>query len=185
MGAPTVVNGNPRAHRQSRKCRTVAKVGNTAIEGIIDTGASGGNCIDYTVFSALPKEKYHILSVTPSVCVGINKVPVRIIGKILLEFSLEDENASNNCVTFREEFNVIEHLVHPIVIGLPFLQKHKAILSFEKDEIYIGQFKFPLGRAPNVTELPPPTYGGFSRDYHPSSIKNIHSNISHRQSRFV
>ena len=153
---------NPRATRQARRCRIVTSIGKTEIEGIVDTGASGGNCIDYTVFSALPREKYHILSVTPNVCVGINKIPVRIIAKALIEFSIKNENNPNQPdIKFREEFNIIQNLVHPLVVGLPFLQKHKAILSFENNEIYIGNFSFPLGQPPRMVEVAPPHMAAF------------------------
>ena len=117
LGNSTERSENPRAHRQSRKCRIVTNIGKTEVEGIIDTGASGGNCLDYTVFSAIPSEKYHVISSSPSVCIGINRTPVRVIGKILLEFQVKQQNEFNGNVTFREEFNIIEQLVHPIVIG--------------------------------------------------------------------
>ena len=89
MGS-TAAEVNPRATRQARRCRIVTSIGKTEIEGIVDTGASGGNCIDYTVFPALPREKYHVLSVTPNVCVGINKIPVRVIAKALIEFNIKN-----------------------------------------------------------------------------------------------
>ena len=79
-------SGNPRSHRKARRCRLELEIGGTKVEGIIDTGASGGNCLDRSVFNAIPTEKYRITSFQSSVCIGINKTPVRVLGKILLDF---------------------------------------------------------------------------------------------------
>ena len=77
---------NPRMHRKARRCRLELEIGSTQVDGIIDTGASGGNCLDRAVFNAIPIEKYRITSFQSSVCVGINKMPVRVLGKISLDF---------------------------------------------------------------------------------------------------
>ena len=143
---------NPRTHRKARRCAIKMGVGRTSIGGISDTGASGGNCVDKAVFNALPPEKYRIITWQTSICVGINKTPVRVIGKVLLEFTLQEEGPMGKIATFREEFNIIESLIHPVVIGLPFLQKHKAILDFGKDALIIGDLQFPMGQAPETPE---------------------------------
>ena len=93
---------------------------------------------------------------------GINKIPVRVIAKALIEFNIKNENNPNQPdIKFREEFNIIQNLVHPLVVGLPFLQKHKAVLSFENNEIYIGNFSFPLGQPPRMVEVAPPHMAAF------------------------
>ena len=51
-------------------------------------------------------------------------------------------NGLNPPKLFREEFHIIETLIHPIVVGLPFLQKHRAILSLERDLLFIGDSEF-------------------------------------------
>ena len=109
----------PRNHRRERRCRLEMGVGKTKIDGIVDTGASGGNCIDRSVFNSLPIEKYTITSFEPSICIGINRTPVRVLGKIMLDFQLTSTTGENK--NFWEIFNVIENLIHPTVIGLPFL----------------------------------------------------------------
>ena len=138
-------------------------VGNTPIDGIIDTGASGGNCLDKAVFNAIPVDKYRIVSYEPSVCVGIDRTPVRVLGRILLDFTFKGQR--NDAITrpqmFRSEFHIIDGLIHPIVIGLPFLQKHKAILSLERDLLYIGDNEIPMARAPPTPAPQPPHLATF------------------------
>ena len=104
---------NPRKHRKDKRCSLAVNVGRTKIEGICDTGASGGNCLDYSVFMALPVESYTVISRQTSVCVGIDKTPVRIVGKVLLNFSLRSDS-NHHQIPFREEFNIIENLIHHI-----------------------------------------------------------------------
>ena len=82
-GGVAAIFGNPRKHRKARRCRLELEIGSTKVEGIIDTGASGGNCLDRSVFNAISTDKYRITSFQSSVCVGINKIPVRVLGKIL------------------------------------------------------------------------------------------------------
>ena len=69
---------------------------------------------------------------------------MRVLGKIMLDFQFKDcsGNGSNPPKLFREEFHIIETLIHPIVVGLPFLQKHRAILSLERDLLFIGDSEF-------------------------------------------
>ena len=161
MGGAAAEKDNPRAHRKARRCSIDIGVGRTNIAGITDTGASGGNCLDKAIFNVIPHEKYRIITWQPSVCVGINKTPVRVIGKILLDFALKENGEQGKTETFREEFNIIESLIHPVVIGLPFLQKHKAILSFETDSLFIRDLEFPMGRAPPTPDPPPPHLAAF------------------------
>ena len=145
---------NPRQFRKAQKCGLMVAIGKTQVQGICDTGASGGNCLDASVFACLPSGSYRVITRTPSVCVGINKMPVKIQGKIMLDFSFENEQQQR--MSFREEFNLIENLINPVVIGLPFLQKHKAILSFERKMFFIRDMGFPLGQIDNMSDLPPP-----------------------------
>ena len=82
-GAAPATSRYTRSHRKSHRCRVDILIGKTQI---IDTGASGGNCLDKSVFNSLPVDKYRIISFKPSMCVGnINKTPVRVLGRILLE----------------------------------------------------------------------------------------------------
>ena len=62
---------------------------------------------------------------------------------------------------FREEFNIIESLIHPAVIGLPFLQKHRATLSFENYTLLMGDKDYPLARSPGTPSPPPPPLAAF------------------------
>ena len=111
------------------------------------------------MFNSLPVEKYCIISYQPSVCVGINNTPVRVLGKILLDIHFK--GPSNPPQLFREEFHIIESLIHPIVIGLPFLRKHKAVLSLERDLLFIGKNEIPMARAPPIRDIPPPHLAAF------------------------
>ena len=147
-------------------------IGNTSIESICDTGASGGNCIDLSIFSALSPENYYIISTVPTVCVGINKVPVKIHGKVLLDFKFKHKNGPGHTL-FREEFNLVENLIHPVVIGLPFLQKHKAILSFERDSIFMADREYSLGKVNGERELPPPHLALFDAVTIPPFVQNV------------
>ena len=166
--APTPVTApattqKARSNRKSRRCRVDFLIGKTHIDGIIDTGASGGNCLDKSVFNSLPFDKYRIISFKPSVCMGINKTPVRVLGRILLDIRFKGPGHKESYPPrlFREEFHIIENLIHPIVIGLPFLQKHKATLSFERGSLFVGNDGIPMAQAPPITELPPPHLAAF------------------------
>ena len=75
-GKATASSQNPRKHRKDYKCGLKLEIGKTEVEGIVDTGASGGNCLDKAVFSMLPPQTYKFVSTESSVCVGINKTPV-------------------------------------------------------------------------------------------------------------
>ena len=162
-GAAPAKSRDAQSHRKSRRCRIDVLIGKTLIDGIVDTGASGGNCLDKSVFNSLPVDKYRIISFKPSVCMGINKTPVRVLGRILLDirFKSPGNKESNPLRLFREEFHIIENLIHPIVFGLPFLQKHRATLSFERGLLFIGTDEIPMAQAPPMTELPPPHLAAF------------------------
>ena len=93
---------------------------NHSVAGIVDTGASGGNCVDEAVVAALPPTFYRVVTREPSVCVGVNKAPVRVLGRIEFTFGFEEE-LSRRKANFRDEFYVVKDLISPVVIGLPFL----------------------------------------------------------------
>ena len=126
----------------------------------MDTGAAGGNCLDKSIFNAIPVSKYRIISFEPSICVGINKCPVRVLGRILLDFTFTNP-MNGTPQLFREEFHIIENLIHPVVIGLPFLQKFKAILSLDRDLLYMGDIVVPMAQAPTTPPLQPPHLATF------------------------
>ena len=171
-----------KSHRKARRCRLSIGIGPTEVEGIVDTGASGGNCLDRGVFNALPAQKYRVTSFLSSVCIGINKCPVRILGKILLDFHLT--SLSGETRLFREEFNVIESLIHPAVLGLPFLQKFKATLSFENYTLLIGDQDYPLARSPGTPSPPPPHLAAFeARTIPPMSRTMVNVYLTGDQSR--
>ena len=148
--------GNPGEARKARRCTAKLLIGRTCFDFLIDSGAEGGNCIDSSLLRILPPRSYRYVDCSTSVCLGINKCPVRIVGKVLIDFQL-----GTPVQQFRAEFNVIENLVHPIVIGLPFLQKNKAILSFERDTLFIGNTEIPLAQARPTPDPPPPHLAAF------------------------
>ena len=71
------------------------------------------------------------------------------------------DNGKNLPKLFREEFHIIETLIHPIVVGLPFLQKHRAILSLERDLLFIGDYEIPMAQAPPTPEQSRPHLAAF------------------------
>ena len=73
----------------------------------------GESCINFSVFSVPPPGSYSVASPKPTICVGINKTPVKILGKILLDFALEGGKDGGDAVIFRLEINVIENLINP------------------------------------------------------------------------
>ena len=156
---------NPRSHRNARRCCIEIGIGSTKVDGIIDTGAGGGNCIDRAVFNAIPLEKYRIVSFQPSVCIGINKTPVRVLGKIMLDFNLTSTTGETK--VYRDIFNVIENLIHPVVIGLPFLQQNRATLSFSNCTLLIGNQDYPMARSPGTPSPPPPHLAAFEQNIIP------------------
>ena len=183
LGAITEERTDPRKFRKAHKCTLSLVIGKTHTEGICDTGASGGNCIDQSVFSALPPGSYRYVSRVPSVCVGINKIPVKIVAKVMLHFHMIDDQQRH--LNFSEEFNIIENLIHPIVIGLPFLQKHGAIMSFEKETLFVKGGEFPLGRASYRSSVPPPHLAMFEEiKIPPLSRANVNTYLAGDQAKF-
>ena len=81
----------------------------------------------------LPPSRVRVVHMRPSVCIGINKIPIRSSGEVSIDFSM-----GSPAKTFRANFAIIPNLIHPIVIGLPFLREQRAILSFENDAFYFG-----------------------------------------------
>ena len=163
--ARVTADANPRSHRNARRCCIEIGIGSTKVDGIIDTGAGGGNCIDRAVFNAIPLEKYRIVSFQPSVCIGINKTPVRVLGKIMLDFNLTSTTGETK--VYRDIFNVIENLIHPVVIGLPFLQQNRATLSFSNCTLLIGNQDYPMARSPGTPSPPPPHLAAFEQNIIP------------------
>ena len=164
--ATASLSGIPRRDNRERKCGLVFTVANRTIQGICDTGASGGNCLDESVFAALPSSCYRIVNQEPTVCVGVNKMPVRVSKKIEMTFTFKEaftfkEGMPHSKASFRDEFLVVENLISPIVIGLPFLQRYKAVLDFESELLYMGGLKVPLGRVSAESSLPPPHLASF------------------------
>ena len=82
----------------------------------------------------LPPSQVRVLNKSPSVCIGINKLPIRSVGEVSIAFKI-----GSPAKAFCTRFFVIENLIHPIVLGLPFLRENRAILSFEKDSIFFGE----------------------------------------------
>ena len=92
------------------------------------------------------------MSKKPSVCIGINKIPIRSVGEVSIAFKI-----GSPARVFRSRFLIIENLIHPIVLGLPFLRENRAVLSFERDELYFGQTVAPL-RQIGPPPKPPPLH---------------------------
>ena len=100
----------------------------------------------------LPPSQVKFLNRKPSVCIGINKIPIRSVGEVSISFKI-----GSPARVFRSRFLIIENLIHPIVLGLPFLRESRAILSFEKDAIFFGDTAAPL-RQIGPPPKPPPLH---------------------------
>ena len=62
LGRVAAKANDPRKHRKAKRCRIELDIGLTPVEGIVDSGAAGGNCLDRAIFNALPAEKYRIIT---------------------------------------------------------------------------------------------------------------------------
>ena len=98
----------------------------------------------------LPMNKVRIIHNRAAVCVSINKLPVRSSGEVMIDFSM-----GNPARQFRAKFLVIESLIHPIVLGLPFLREQRGIISFEHDAVFFGDCMTPLWQTPPPPKPPP------------------------------
>jgi len=71
------------------------------------------------------------------------------------------------------DFNVIEGLIHPLVLGLSFLKQNKAIMSFDEDTIYMGDTKVVLRQSPPTPCPPPPHLAAFQSVTLPPLSRNL------------
>ena len=91
--------------RPDFRCSADINIGGTIVNTLLDTGASGGNCIEASLVKILPPAKVRILHKNPSVCIGINKIPIRSVGEASILFSIGSPTR-----VFRARFLIIENL---------------------------------------------------------------------------
>ena len=106
--------------------------------------------IDDSLVRILPPGSVKVIHTRPAVCMGINRIPIRSAGEVLITFSM-----GCPAKTFRARFSIIENLIHPIVLGLPFMREQRAILSFENDTIYFGDCSIPIRQSAPPKKPPP------------------------------
>ena len=154
--------------RPEFRCSANIDIGTTTINALFDTGASGGNCIDKEIMKILPPTKAKLIHTRPAVCVGINKLPVRSCGEVLIEF-----NMGYPARTFKASFAIIENLIHPLVIGLPFLRENRAILDLDKDIMHLGDSKIALRQNLPMAKPPPLHVAAFESTTLPPWSKSL------------
>ena len=116
----------------------------------------------------LSPTKVKLMHTHPTVCVGINKLPVKSCGEVLIEFNMGWPSK-----TFKARFNVIDDLIHPIVIGLPFLRENRAILDLDREVVYFGDCAVALRQNVAPAKPPPLHVAAFEAKTLPPWSKNL------------
>ena len=95
------------------------------IQALIDTGADVSGISQRTV-EINPRLMQHIYRKEPRICVSVNKTPLRSPYSLLLPIHIEGK-------VVHQELHVISNLIHPLLLGVDFLKKNKAVLNFGND----------------------------------------------------
>ena len=97
------------------------------IQALIDTGADVSG-ISQRMVEIDPRLRQYIHRREPRICVSVNKTPLRSPYSLLLPIHIERG-------VVHQELHVIPNLIHPLLLGVDFLKKNKAILNFGNDTI--------------------------------------------------
>ena len=147
-GVPT--QGGPSSHNlpgNKYKCIVFLKINGIVTQCLVDTGATA-SAVSMSFVQCFPSYKKLIRRRSCRICVAVNGQNVKSLFSICLPVLLD-----NNKVIY-QDFEVIDSLIHPVLLGTNFLKAQEARLDFGTDSIQIGTCKIPFQIAEWVPSKP-------------------------------
>ena len=112
---------------------------------LVDTGATS-SAISLRLLECFPNGKRCIFRKTPKICVSVNNQPLKSLFTVKLPILLQNNR------TVHHEFEVIDGLIHPALLGTDFLKSQEAKLDFSTNSLQLGKVNIPF----QIPEWSPP-----------------------------
>ena len=114
------------------KCIVNMKINNVVTQVLIDTGATS-SAISTKLLECFPNSKRKIYRRTPKVCLAVNGQPLKSLYTVMLPITLK----GGKCLY--HEFEVINGLINPVLLGTDFLKAQEAKLDFADNSLQLGK----------------------------------------------
>ena len=116
------------------RCIVFLKINNVLTQVLIDTGATS-SAVSAAMLQCIPNYKRFIHRKSAKICISVNGQSLKSIYTVNLPILL------SNGRSIRQEFEVIEGLIHPALLGTDFLKRNEAKLDFSSDSLQLGKIK--------------------------------------------
>ena len=113
---------------------------NVPVSFLIDTGA-GVSLLQGNIWDKIRSDDHKLTTVTLQRLVGVDGMPIRVRGSILIQFSI-------GSMEFNHEFVVADHITAEAIFGLDFLEANKCVLDLSKQEMTIRNEVLELKPSP-------------------------------------
>ena len=127
------------------KCICDLKINGVTTQTLIDTGATS-SAISTKLLECFANSKKLIFRQSPKICVAVNGQPLKSLYTVKLPIILKGGKV------IHQEFEVIEGLIHPALLGTDFLKAQEAKLDFSSNSLQLGKNFIPF----QIAEWCPP-----------------------------
>ena len=108
------------------------KINGVVTQVLVDTGATS-SAISTKLLECFPNYKKWIHRRTPKVCLAVNGQPLKSLYTVLLPITLK----GGKCL--HHQFEVINGLINPVLLGTDFLKAQEAKLDFSDNSLQLGK----------------------------------------------
>ena len=127
------------------KCIVDMKINGLLTQTLIDTGATS-SAISTRLLECFPNAKNLIHRRTPKICMAMNGQPLKSLYTVMLPIVLK----GGKCL--HHQFEVINGLINPALLGTDFLKAQEAKLDFSQNSLQLGKHCLPF----QIAEWSPP-----------------------------
>ena len=113
------------------KCLVNLKINGVTTQTLIDTGATS-SAVSSKFLECFPNHKKLVSRQTPKICVSVNGKPLKSLFTVNLPINLK----GGRCI--HHQFEVIDNLIHPALLGTDFLKLQEAKLDFSRNSLQLG-----------------------------------------------
>ena len=157
------------AHRY--KCIVDIKINGLLTQVLIDTGATS-SAISTKLLECFPNAKKLIHRKSPKICQAVNGQPLRSLYTVLLPIAL----GPGKCI--HHQFEVIEGLINPALLGTDFLKAQEAKLDFSQNILQLGKITLSFQNAEWQPSQPPHLVAFEDTVLQPNSISLVRAQIA-------
>ena len=115
---------------------------------LIDSGATD-SAISLKLLECFPNYKQYVCRTQSRTCVSVNGNALESLYTVKLPIVMK----GGKC--FHTELEVIDSLIHPVLLGTDFLRTQKAVIDFQNEKLIIGKYSCPIGGPCQAPSKPP------------------------------